>query len=164
MWIFNPVQNSDRKYDQVVLRIPELFSITPAFAVRCWQCRMNGYMSQVLRVFKIKGFPQVGTFPHALPQCGNDPGCSGESPLPPSWGPWSGHEPWVWQTCPASTPEPWPSWVILKWFKWWWGWWFFSFFNLPLTFLLLSPGVLFGTKPFQMENQTADESDAHPEP
>lgn len=70
---------------------------------------VNGYMSQALRLFKIKGIPRVRTFLHALPQCGNDPGCSGKSPLPPSWGPWSGHEPWAWQTRPASTPEPWPS-------------------------------------------------------
>lgn len=138
MWIFNPIQNPDERCDEVVLCIPGLFSVTPTCAIRCSERRSE--VSQVLKMFKIKGFPRVGPFPNAFPQWGSDPGCSGESRLPPSWGPWGRHKPWAWQTCPEPGypralvllryPEVGLVMVRLP---------IFFFFNLPIIFFRSPP-------------------------
>lgn len=164
MWIFNPIQNSDKKYDEVVLRIPELFSVTPACAIRCWECRSEWIHVTSAKVVQNKGNPSSGNFPARSSTAWKWSGLQWKIPSSPELGTMEWPRTLGMANTSCKYPRAlallsYPEVVLLM-----VGLVIFFFFNLPVTFLLLSLGVLFGTKPFQMENQTADESHTHPEP
>lgn len=69
---------------------------------------VKGYMSQVLRIFKIKGFPRVGPFLNAFPPWGSDPGCGGESPLTQA-----GDHGWAWTLGMANPSCEYPRALVL---------------------------------------------------
>lgn len=165
MCIFNPVQNPDERYDVVVLCIPELFGVTPTCTTRCWERRNEGIRDASVKDIQNKGIPSSGTFPERFFPVGKWSGLQWRIPSYPSWGPWVAvnlrhGKPVLW--VPQSLGPLELSWSGFS--DGGVGDIFFSSFKPSRYSLLLFSGVLVGTKPLQMENQTANESHTHPEP